>query len=163
MCTTMLYGQTSEVYSYISNYVVNTGTGERKQWRTTVHFYCRFNSDKSICYETNDKGELDKDRIYRGRELDSQGLYYNWKGAGVYKYLRTENGVRIYEQHWQCYKKGYYDDKTKQWHFSELDEGRKYVYFSTDYSKLNQPLADNQVFTYDRIFPDKPGAPTQIW
>ena len=167
----MLYGQTSEVYSYISNYVVNTGTGEKKQWHTTLHYYCRFNSDKSICYETNDKGTL-KSEIHPGDETIAmrEGChgYYQPRGCYEYHYLRTENGVRIYEEHCHYYNcsrletdsRGFF---TGQRTFSEPKEYKTYIYFSSDFSKMNRPRADNEVFTYDRIFPDKIGSPTQIW
>ena len=39
----------------------------------------------------------------------------------------------------------------------------KFVYFSSDYSRMNEPLGDNEVFIYERVFPDKTGSPTQMW
>lgn len=165
-----LSAQTSEVYSYISNYVVNTGTGEKKQWHTTLHFYCRFNSDKSICYETNDKGELHKD-LYPGDETKFKTGWgtYKKRGCDEYVYYKTENGVKVYKQHCRYYKHASHENRGTamypnwQWEFWGEDEYTTYIYFSPDYSKMNEPRADNEVFTYDRIFPDKTGSPTQIW
>ncbi len=171
-CSIQIFAQTAEVYSYISNYVVNTGTGEKKQWHTELHFYCRFNSDKSICYQTNENGKLYSE-IYPGDETkpckQGHGTYKKNK-CEEYHYEGNRNGVLVYKKHCTYYAYSSLDTDARGFYtggqsFSNPKEYTEYIYFSPDYSKMNMPrlTSDVDVFTYDRIFPDKKGTPTQIW
>lgn len=130
------YGQTNKVYSYVCTSKVDSGTGEKKQINGSLHFYCRFSSDKSICYETNSAGKL-KSEIYKSVPADGY----------MYRFYKTENGINVYRQQ---YQNGY-------------GLFTKYIYFSRDYNRINEPLGDNEVFIYERVFPDKVGSPTQMW
>jgi len=171
-CSAVMYGQSSQVYSYICDYNVNTGTGERKRWHTTLQFFCRFNADKTICYETDEQGKL-KSEIYPGDEKKGKVGYgsYNHQGCYEYKYIGTENGVRIYQEYCTYYQQSDYEKdnrglyiKNAQRLYSNPKSYTTYIYFSTDYSKMNKPGGEkNCVFSYDRIYPDKAGKPTQIW
>lgn len=122
----MMYGQTSEQYVYLSNYEVQTATGEKTRIERK-YFNCKFNADKSICYETEYDGKLHKGEGYE------------------YKYVKTVNNIRVYVV--------YYNNNTAS----------KYLYFSSNYNKLNIPGGYHQVYTYDRVYPDKRGNPTQLW
>lgn len=142
-CCSFMYGQNvevsplpySSVFSYVSDYYVNTGTGEKKKWRTTLSFSCKFNNDKSICYHVYPNGN------FKGKDEKDE--------SGIYRYVKTENNILVYKMD--------YVNSYKQ-HIV------KYIYFSKDFSKMNEPGGDaNCVFTYDRIYPDKQGHPSQIW
>jgi len=73
LLTVSSYGQTSEVYSYVCSSKVDTGTGEKKLLNGVSHFYCRFDSNKGICYETNSAGKL-KSEIYK--RTSAEGYIY---------------------------------------------------------------------------------------
>lgn len=136
LLTVSSYGQTSEVYSYVCSSKVDTGTGEKKLLNGVSHFYCRFDSNKGICYETNSAGKL-KSEIYK--RTSAEGY--------IYRFYKKENGINVYRR--------YYDNGYGMF--------EKFVYFSSDYSRMNEPLGDNEVFIYERVFPDKTGSPTQMW
>ena len=160
-------------YRYMSNYIVNTGTGEKQKVDNTSYFTCVFSNDMSICYEMIGD-ELKKDH-YNNSNV-TKGVYgYKETGCYEYRYLKTENGVKIYKKEGSYYKyasqskiEWYYAGGTEwkyrggEWSYSGLEKKIEYIYFSTDYSKMNQP-GGIIVRTYDRIITDDLGKPTQIW
>ena len=159
-------------YRYMSDYVVNTGTGEKKKTDNTSYFTCVFSNDMTICYN------MSGDKLTKDCYGSWEGRYgYNEKGCYEYKYVKTENGVKIYKKEGTFYRDAkqskmtwYYagDGQWKyrggEWVYSGLGEIIEYIYFSTDYSKMNkQGSSIMWMITYDRIFPDEAGKPTQIW
>jgi len=126
-CSTIMYGQTNELFVYLCQYEVQTATGEKTRLDSRRYFNCKFNADKSVCYETE----------YDGSVIGKEGHVYN--------YLKTENNIRVYVT--------YYNN----------NKSTRYLYFTPDYSKMNTPGGYHQVFSYDRVFPDKKGTPTQVW
>jgi hypothetical protein len=163
ICSLIANAQTSEVYSYISKVMVNTGTGERELMSSPMNRYYRFTADKSICYETDPYGKK-KSEIYKDR--DKGGIStasYNTNGSlYMLRFFGEKNGVLVYKGHFTGYKHGSMDLKGN-WTFSDFEEFDFYIYFSPDYSKLNVPGYGEIVYSYDRIYPDKKGSPTQIW
>lgn len=160
------------VYRYMSNYVVNTGTGEKKKVDNTLYFTCVFSNDMTICYDYADWKKMPK-KDYYGSWKGEYG--YNEKGCYEYKYVKTENGVKIYkkegtfyrdakqsEMTWYYAGDGQWKYRGGEWVYSGLGEKIEYIYFSTDYSKMNKP-GGILVRTYDRIITDDLGKPTQIW
>ena len=155
-----MFAQTPEVHTYTCNYEVNTGNGARR-YISTMTFYCRFTSDKSVCYETNEQGKK-KSEIYVGREKGGlPTAYYNYQGQYEYRYIKTENGVLVYEQKCTYYKKGVFS--YGQWYFSDPGGYTSYIYFSPDFKKMNRPTGNNCVYSYEKVVPDQQGAPSRIW
>lgn len=152
-------GQTPEVYAYICNYAVNTGTGERRLFDSPLYFYCRYNSDKSICFETHADGTLQSDNDYKNPYLFGA---FNSKGRFQYKFSETSNGVKIFIK-----KYSYYEHRkwgSNGWEYYDYKEdGPFYMYASPDYNRINFPMGKTEVFVYERFFPDQPGRPSQIW
>ena len=155
-----MYGQTQELHTYTCNHTVNTGNGD-KRYFSTMTFYCRFSSDKSVCYETDEHGKK-KSEIYVGRERGGVSTArYNYQGSYEYRYIKTENGVLVYEEKCTYYNKGVYSNG--QWYFSDPGGYTSYIYFSPDFKKMNRPTTNNCVYSYEKVVPDQQGAPTRIW
>ena len=164
MVGTSVFGQTPQVYSYICNYAVNTGTGERRPLGDPpLYFNCRFNADKSICYECNKSGKLKIDIDKEKVNTTNYGCF-NVVGRYEYRYQKTTNGVLIYVGEFSYYSERRYDLQTGNWIYSDFEkEGPFYLYFAPDYSRLNKPIGENEVFVYERYYPDQYGQPSQIW
>lgn len=155
-------------YRYVSDYRVNTGTGEKEKANQREYFTCVFSDDMTMCYVVWFEGELKKDH-YSNTSVFNKGEYgYKEKGCYEYRYIKTENGVKIYKKECAYYGEahakmsGGFPPKN-DFVYSSPKSFIHYIYFSTDYSKMNEPSGSIYVRTYDRIIADEVGKPTQIW
>lgn len=152
------FSQTTIAYQY--QYSVDTGSGEKIDksnefvyGRYTVYY--TFNSDKSVCQKTEADG--------RPKQATA---YYNNKDYETYRYVKTENGVRIYKCVRSYYKTRNVGFKGNQLveSLSDYTEEISYLYFSMDYKKLNVPVkGTNQVTVLLEVPIEVYGEPTQIW
>lgn len=116
----------AQTYCYRSAYRVNKDTGVKEEQYHSLSYYT-FNSNKSFCYLSDENGMAANSSNNRfGMNLTRT------KGWGEYRYVKTENDVHIYkgtvESYAMVYGSGY-----------ELYETQDtYLYFSSDYSKLNK-------------------------
>lgn len=124
----------AQTYCYKYAYRVNKDTGVKSELHHSLSFYT-FNSNKSFCYISDENG-------MKKSKITGMGASYSnisrTDGWGEYKYLRTENGVHIYKasikSYAMVYGRGY-----------ELYETQnEYLYFSSDYSKMNLWSEDPQ-------------------
>lgn len=119
----------AQTYCYRYAYRVNKDTGVKSELHHSISFYT-FNSNKNFCYVSNENGMKESKAT-----LDNVSRTDGW---GEYKYIRTENGIHIYKasikSYAMVYGRGYELYETKN----------EYLYFSSDYSKMNRWSEDPQ-------------------
>ena len=156
------FSQTTRAYQY--QYEVDTSTGEKMDESSKfiggrfISYY-KFNSDKSVCYKTDEKGKPCAE--------STMAFGYGHKDYETYRYIKTENGVKIYK----CVH-SYYKSNNLSWdgssfvnNYTNYTEEISYLYFSDDYKKINYPRSNKKhiMIVLQEVEPDKEGAPTQIW
>lgn len=135
--------------TYLYKYLYSVDENGVKSQGNPVKWYYTFSNNKGTVYKS------DKD----GNSFGAYGTSTFVKSStqtDTYEYIGKENGILKYKQ----------KDYTEiTWGgIVQKVEGSKFLYFSSDFSRMNLKWLSNSVDIYERVTePEKQGAPTHLY
>lgn len=162
----------AQTYYYKIISKVNPETGVKSS--CSDNMYITFTSNKNVCYKSDQSGNKTSGGYDKRKEFGTSGLNYlgNYVGASEYGCFRECDGVFHYSRsinsmyEYKCY----YYDYHLIWGGGRVkdEEGYLYIYFSTDYQRLNfrsQESNDKgEIYVGERSTrPGQASAPTHMY
>lgn len=137
LCAILVHYAFAQTYTYRLTKVVNSDTGEllEKINGDKELIYITFTNSKRTCYETDAYGN----RINRDNEQPNQNNLLNMctEGSNYYHKYSNANGIITFKCTYKMYSYKRTHEFVPQYQKVLSGEHDDYLYFSTDYKKLN--------------------------